>query len=150
MRLNKKTFTVAAFEMALFFWVLESAIHYFVFEEAHFEFIPSEMNELWMRVVIVFLIMLLGVFADALIARIMQKQMEVAHAYNALIQAGNETMDNLLQQMHLFKSEAQRSCDFDKDVLKYYDGAIRQATDLVDRFANVDKALNENNRDDLS
>jgi uncharacterized protein YneF (UPF0154 family) len=149
MRFKNKTFTVAAFEMALFFWVLESAIHYFVFEEENFEFIPSEMNELWMRVVIVFLIMLLGVFADAFIARITQKQMEVAHAYNALIQAGNETMDNLLQQMHLFKSEAQRSCDFNKDVLKYYDGAIQQASDLVERFENVDRALHENSRDGL-
>ena len=148
MNLKKKKFTIAAFEMALFFWVLESAIHYFVFEESHFEFIPSETNELWMRVVIVFLIMILGVFADAFIERIRQRQMEVAHAYNALIQAGNETLDNLVDQMHLFKSEAQRSCDFDKEVLKYYDNAIAQASDLVERFANVDRALNHSNPDE--
>ena len=146
--MKKKTFTIAAFEMALFFWVLESVIHYYVFEEQHFELIPSEPNELWMRVVIVFLIMVLGVFADAFIERIRQKQMEVAHAYNSLIQAGNETLGNLVDQMHLFRSEAQRSCDFDQEVLKYYDNAIDQATEIVERFANVDRALNHSEDDD--
>ena len=140
--MKKRMFTVAAFQMALFFWVIESAIHFFVFEEAQFEFIPSEMNELWMRVVIVFLIMLLGVFADALIDRMVHKQMEVAHTYNSLIQAGNQTLENLVHQMQLFKAEAQRSADFDQDVLKYYDNSIDQASDLIDRFTNVDKALN--------
>ena len=140
--MKKRMFTVAAFQMALFFWVIESAIHFFVFEEAQFEFIPSEMNELWMRVVIVFLIMLLGVFADAFIDRMVHKQMEVAHTYNSLIQAGNQTLENLVHQMQLFKTEAQRSADFDQDVLKYYDNSIDQASDLIDRFTNVDKALN--------
>ena len=147
---KKKRFTIAAFEMALFFWVLESFLHHYVFEEPRFELIPSEMNELWMRIVIVFLIMLLGVFADAFIERILRRQMEVAHAYNSLIQVGNETLDNLLQQMRLFKSEANRSCDFNKDVLKYYDNALTQATDLVESFANVDRALHEKQGDDLS
>ena len=146
--MKKKRFTIAAFETALFFWVLESALHFFVFGEPHFELIPSELNELWMRVVIVFLIMLLGVFADAFIDRMMQKQMAVAQAYNSLIQAGNETLENLVQQMHLFKNEAQRSSDFDKDVLEYYDNAIRQASDLVERFANVDQALNRREADE--
>lgn len=146
--MKNKTFTIAAFQMALFFWVLESVLHYFVFEEPRFELIPSEPNELWMRIVIVFLVMVLGVFADAFIARIEHRQIEVAHAYNALIQAGNETLENLLQQMHLFKSEAQRSCDFDKNVLGYYDNAINQATELVDRLANLDRALNDREADD--
>ncbi len=150
MKFKNKTFTVAAFEMALFFWVLESVLHYFIFEEPAFEFIPSEPNELWMRVVIVFLIMLLGVFADAFIRRVVERQMEVAHAYNSLIQVGNETLENLLQQMNLFKHEAQRSCDFDKDVLGYYDNAITQASELVEKFANVDQALKNKMSDEMS
>ena len=140
--MKKKIFTVAAFEMALVFWFLESAIHYFVFEESHFEFIPSEPNELWMRVVIVFLIMLLGIFADAFIRRIVHNQIKVAHVYNSLIQASNHTLDNLLGQMQLFKLEAQKCKDFDADVIKSYDAAIEHASELKDKLSNVDEALN--------
>ena len=141
--MKDKIFTIAAFEMALFFWIIESVIHYFVFEETHFELIPSEMNELWMRIVIVFLIMLLGVFADAFIRRIIHKQMEVARVYNSLLQASSHTLENLLKQMHLFKVEAEASKDFNPDVIKYYDSSIQQASDLIVKLSNVDKALSE-------
>ena len=148
--MKKKIFTIAAFEMALFFWLLESAIHYFVFEEAHFELIPSELNELWMRIVIVFLIMLLGVFADAFINRIEQRQREVARVYNSLIQAGNSTLVNLVEQMRLFKTEADNCDGFDRNVIRYYDNAIDQASDLIQRFSNVDRALSNRESGDAS
>jgi len=141
--MKNKIFTIAAFEMALFFWILESVIHYFIFEEQNFEIIPSEMNELWMRIVIVFLIMLLGIFADSFINRILHKQMEVARVYNSLIQASSHTLDNLLNQMQLFKMEAETSKDFNRDVIKYYDNSIKQASELIVRLSNVDKALSE-------
>ena len=140
--MKKKMFTIAAIEMALIFWVLESAIHHFIFEETAFEIIPSEPNELWMRIVIVFLIVLLGVFADVFISRIVHNQMKVARVYNSLIQASNQTLDNLLDQMRLFKLEAMKSKDFDRSVLDTYDNAITHATELIERLSNVDKALN--------
>lgn len=141
--MKNKIFTIAAFEMAIFFWILESAIHYFGFEEQRFELIPGEINELWMRLVIVFLIMMLGVFADSFISRILHKQMEVARVYNSLIQASSHTLDNLLNQMRLFKLEAEASKDFNRDVIKYYDNSIKQASDLIERLSSVDKALSE-------
>ena len=141
--MRNRRFTIAAAQMAVFFWVLESAIHFFVFEEPQFELIPGETNEFWMRVVIAFLVLLLGVFADAFVNKIVRRQMEVAHAYNALIQAGTQTMENLVQQMQLFHMEAQKSQDFDPKVLHYFENAVEQASDLIGRFANVDKALNQ-------
>ena len=141
--MKTRRFTIAAVQMAAFFWVLESAIHYYVFEEPRFEIVPSVMNEFWMRIVIVFLIVLLGVFADSFVNRIAYRQMQVAHAYNALIQAGGQTLENLLEQMRLFHNEAKNSDDFDPEVLKYFDTAVVQASDLIRRFSNVDKALND-------
>ena len=134
--------------MAAFFWVLESAIHYYVFEEPRFEIIPGQINEFWMRIVIVFLIVLLGVFADSFVNRMVRRQMQVAHAYNALIQAGSQTLENLLEQMRLFHNEARKSDDFDPEVLKYFDTAVAQGSDLIRRFSNVDKALNESSSTD--
>ena len=144
--MKKKIFTIAALQMSLFFWAIESAIHFFVFNEPRFEIIPGEMNELWMRIVIVFLIMILGVFADAVIVRIRRRQLEVAHTYGSMIQTSRHILINIINQMQLFKLEAQKSKDFDQDVIRYYDSAIKEASDLVDTLSKVREATEEQKR----
>lgn len=135
--MKKRIFTVAAFEMALFFWILESVLHYYVFEEPKFELIPSGDNELWMRVVIVFLIMLLGVFADGFISRVEQEQKKVARMYNSMLHTSRHILSNLLNQMQLFKIEALKTKDFDRDVIAYYDNAMKDASDLLETLSKV-------------
>ena len=144
--MKRKIFTIAALQMSLFFWLLESAIHYFVFNEPQFEVIPGELNELWMRIVIVFLIMVLGIAADAFIFKIERKQMEVANTYNSMIHTTRHILINVVNQMQLFKLEAQKSDDFDKDVIKYYDNAIREASNLVDTLSKVRDITEEQSR----
>ena len=144
--MKKKIFTIAAFQMSLFFWVIESAIHYFVFNESAFEIIPSELNELWMRIVIVFLIMVLGIFADAFIVRIERRQLQVAHTYSSMIHTSRHILVNIVNQMQLFKLEAQKSRDFNQDVIKYYDSAIKEASDLVETLSKVSDVTEEQKR----
>ena len=143
--MKKKMFTVAAVVLALIFWFFDSSVHYFVYDEPQFHFIPDDINELWMRAVIVLLIVLFGVFSDYFTLKIMyrQKQMEVAHIFGSLIHANRDVLDNLLKQMKLFRIEAQKSRDFDRDVIKYYDNAIEQASDLVVTLLKVEEALHE-------
>ena len=62
--MNNKVFTIAGFVLASIFWLFESSVHYLIFEESQFEFIPGELNELWMRIIIFLLIMIFGIFAD--------------------------------------------------------------------------------------
>ena len=143
--MKKKMFTVVAILLALVFWFFDASVHYFIYNEPQFELVPNDINELWMRAVIVSLIILFGVFSDHFTQKIMhrQKQLEVAHIFGSLIHANRDVLDNLLKQMKLFRMEAQKSQDFDRDVIKYYDNAIEQASDLVVTLLKVEQALNE-------
>ena len=137
--MKNKTLTVAACLLATGFWFFDSVVHYFIYDEPSFEFIPSEFNELWMRVVIVLLILLFGIFSDYFTHSIVirDKQLEVARTYNGMIQASLHILVNLLNQMHLFKLEAQKSKDFDREVIKLYDNAIDEASNLVDTLSRL-------------
>jgi len=144
--MKKKMFTIAAIVMALIFWFFDSSIHYFLYGEPQFEMVPADFNELWMRIVIVILIMLFGIFSDFFINKIMykEKQLEVIHIYKSMIHASHDVLNGLLNQMQLFKMEAQKSKDFDRDVIKLYDNAIKQASDLADTFSRIEHMSEEN------
>lgn len=139
MIMKKKIFTVAAIVMALLFWFFDASVHYFLYKEPQFEFIPRDINELWMRTLIVVLIMLFGIFADFFTNKLLykQKQLEVARTYGAMMHASHHILNNLLNQMHLFRIEALKSKDFDRDVIKFYDNAIQEASNLTDTFSKV-------------
>ena len=143
--MKKKLFTIAAFLMAVVFWFFDSFIHHFLYKEPDFHMIPEDFNELWMRTVIVLLIMLFGVFSDYFINKIMfkEKQLEVVYVYNAMIFASHHILNNLLNQMRLFKMEALRSKDFDRDVIALYDNTIKEASDLMDTLSKVKDASEE-------
>ena len=137
--MKNKMLTIAAGLLATGFWFFDSIVHYFIYAEPSFEFIPSDFNELWMRVVIVLLIFLLGIFGDYFTYSILirDKQLEVARTYNGMIQASLHILVNLLNQMHLFKLEAQKRKDFDREVIKLYDNAIDEASNLVDTLSRL-------------
>ena len=136
-------FTVAGFILAIIFWLFESLVHYLIFEESQFEFIPGELNELWMRIIIVLLIFFYGLFVDFFIDRIVHKQLEVARTYTAMISASRHILNNLVNQMHLFKVEAIKSKDFDRDIIKYYDNSINEASSLIDTLSKIEEVANE-------
>lgn len=143
--MKNKMFTIAACVTALVFWFFDSTVHHFLYKEPEFEFIPNDFNELWMRAVIVLLIMLFGIFSDYFINKIMykEKQLEVVYVYNAMIYASHHILNNLLNQMRLFRMEALRSKDFDQDVINLYDNAIKEASDLMDTLSKVKDASEE-------
>lgn len=142
--MKKKIFTIAAFLMALIFWFFDSTVHHFLYKEAQFELVPVDFNELWMRLVIVLLIVFFGIFADFFINKIIFKQLEVVRIYKSMIHASSDVLNGLLNQMQLFKVEAQKSKDFDRDVIKLYDNAIKQASELVDTFSRIKDMSEEN------
>jgi len=136
--MTKVIYTIASCVMAIIFWILESAMHYYVHEEPQFEIIPSEANELWMRIIIVFLIILFGIFSDSFTSMLMRKQLEVARTYNSMLHVSQHIINNLLNQMKLFKMEALNNEGFDRDILKLYDNAINEASDLVNTLSKVE------------
>jgi hypothetical protein len=138
--MKKKIFTIIAFALALIFWFFDSSVHYFLYKEPQFELIPAEFNELWMRTIIVLLVIFFGIFADYFTNSIMyrEKQLEVVHVYNGVLNTSGHVLNNLLNQMQLFKLEALKSKDFDREVIKYYDNAIKEASNLIDTLSRVE------------
>ncbi len=58
--------------LAAGFWVLESAIHAFIFYEGNFlqELVPRDTHEFWMRVLVCALLAAFGVYAQSAVNRI--------------------------------------------------------------------------------
>jgi hypothetical protein len=67
----------------------------------------------------------------------------MAQIYGALIHTSHDILDNLLLQMELFKTEATKSQDFDREIIRYYDNSIAQLSDLVTTLSKVERALKE-------
>ncbi|MCK4839361.1 MAG: hypothetical protein KAS94_11215 [Desulfobulbaceae bacterium] len=139
-------FSVVGIILAVFFWFADSSIHYIFYGEEQFEFIPSDFNELWMRLVIIILVILFGFFTDYHSQKMIskEKQIEALHIYKSTLFASHHILNNLLNQMQLFKFEALRSDDFGKDILDLYDVATDEALSLIEKLSTVQKITGDN------
>lgn len=144
--MKKRKYTIITFIIALIFWFMDAAIHYFVYHEEQFEFMPDDFNELWMRTVIILLVILFGIYADYSTKKLLakEKQLEATRIYNSMIYASQHILNNLLNQMLLFKMEALKSKDFDKEIIVLYDNTIAEAKDLLKRLSQVEQITDEN------
>ena len=131
--MNKYIFTIVSILIALMIWFLESVLHHYVFNESEFELIPSNLNEIWMRAFIIFLVVLFGVFADSFSKKqaAKEKQLESMRIYKSMVDATQHILNNLLNQVQLFKMEAEACKEFNPDVLKEFDGVTNEASGLV-------------------
>jgi len=100
---NKKSrkFTRLGFVVAMLFWLVESVIHRYIFHEATFELIPSEPNEIWMRSLVFFLIIGLGLYADSQTSKIIAKERQKRDVYLATVGSTQHILNNLMNQMQL-------------------------------------------------
>ena len=90
-----------ALAVATLYWIAESMVHRFVFEEEAFELIPLNFNELWMRVLIVVLMICFGVFGDAWSRRLVAKEDEKRQIFIATVSSTQHILNNLLNQIQV-------------------------------------------------
>jgi len=145
-KIRTRAFTIASSIIAAVFWSFDSALHYIIYNDTRFEIIPDDYNELWMRLVIVSLIVLFGIYADAVTRKrmIQEKQLAALQTYNSMICATHHILNNLLNQMQLFRMTALRSTDFDRETIRLYDNAIDEAQDLLGRLSRIENITEEN------
>ena len=138
--MKRRVFTIGTIFIAMVFWFFDASIHYFVYHEEEFEYIPEDFNELWMRCVIIFLMIALGVFADHYSAKMLnaQKQLEASRIYTSMVCASHHILNNLLNQMQLFKIEAQGSKDFNQEIIKLFDNSIDEASELIEKLSRIE------------
>ena len=138
---TKRLFTTISISIALLFWFFDSIVHYFVFSETAFEVLPSDLNELWTRCVIVVLIVAFGVFADRRIG------FEKVDVYRAMLGATNHILRNHLQSMLLFRDEAENCKDYDKYVLELYDQVVDETVEQIRNLDNIQEPNKANIED---
>ena len=136
---NKHFFLKAAIPFALSYWLLDSFAHYFIYGELEFEIIPTDLDELWMRLLIFLLLIIFGIFADYHTNKIFLKNIEKNDVYKTMLNATNHILNNFLQKMMLFRDVANKSKDFDKEIIETYDKVI---SDTVKQIKNLEDIKN--------
>ena len=136
---NMKTykFRIIGLIIAAVYWIVESVIHLIVFNDESFEIIPSKINELWMRSLIVIIILIFSSYVDSYIRKIREKEKEKVDIYNAMLKSCHHIINNFLNQMQIVKMEAEECEGFDKDILDEYDAISDEATSLIKKLESV-------------
>lgn len=144
--MKKYKFSVSAFFFAVIFWFFDSSIHYFTYKEPQFELIPDDFNEFWMRLVIILLIILFGIYTDYSSRKLLieQKKLEASRIYESMIGATHHVLNNHLQQMQYFKIKALKSKGFDQETLDRFDKAISDTSDLIQKLSQVENITEDN------
>lgn len=65
------------------------------------------------------------------------KENEKREIYVSILNASHHILNNLLNQLLLFKIEAERSLDFDKNILRQFNDAFSEAYNHVNNLANI-------------
>jgi hypothetical protein len=148
--MNKVNFTLKATLLSALFWLIESLIHILFFSEGNFEIIPTEDNELWMRVMIVILVISFGIYADFQTKMLLKKEEEKRLIFKATIYSSQHIINNLLNQMQYFRMKADENNAFSSETIKLYDQSLQEGQELMKLLSNVDDLTEENIRMSVS
>jgi hypothetical protein len=135
--MGKNRFTLLGVMLALFYWVAESTIHRFVYLDEVFEIVPSDSNEIWMRIVIVVLIIGFGIFADNRARRIRKKEAEKREVFLATVRSSQHILNNLVNQMQIVLFDSDGRPGLEDETRRLLDRSIRQGKEQVECLSSV-------------
>ncbi len=147
--MEKYNYTIKAIIISVILWLMESVAHRFIFSENVFEILPSETNELWMRIIIVFLVIIFGAYADKHTITLLKKEQEKRIIFNATIGSTQHILNNLLNQMQLPIMLAEQSMPFDSEDMILYKQSIEEGKELVEKLSSVDELTEDNIKDSV-
>jgi len=130
-------FTIMSAVVSALFWLLEAGIHKFIFSEHTFEFIPSDANEIWMRIVIVAILLCFGVYADKQVKVILAKEAEKQKIFYATVSAAQHILNNLLNQVRLAFDEIDETKELDDKTRQYLEQSLAEGEELVTKLSSV-------------
>jgi len=144
---KKHSFLKLAISFALLYWLIESLVHYFWYGELAFEVIPSDTNELWMRVSIFILLAVFSLFADYQSKKSIEKTITRNRDDNiARAKKHWEMVVDSLPQLVMVMDHNARIIRINRTIETWDIGKVNK----VDGLHALDflKCLNENNDDD--
>lgn len=130
----KITLLYAAFGVAWIFFS-DRALELFITNPKLLGEIQTLKGSLYVLVTSIFLYYLI----NCEYKKVQKKEQEKSQIFCATISAVQHVLNNFLNQMMLFKLEAENSQDFDKGVLNIYDKVIDEAAEKVDSLSSVNE-----------
>lgn len=135
--MDRHKFTILGFGLALLYWVAESIIHRFVYAEEFFEVVPSDVNEFWMRLLIIVLIVGFGIFADNRARKIKASEQEKHAVFMATVRSTQHILNNLLNQLQLAFYDLEKEGCLESETRKLLERSIREGKEQVERLSAV-------------
>ena len=148
-RMDRYKFSLLGVGLAFLYWVAESVIHRFVYAEESFEILPSEPNEFQMRLLIILLIIVFGVFADNRARKIRQTESEKREVYIATVRSTQHILNNLMNQMQLAFLDLEKQHCLESDTRKLLERSIREGKEQVERLSSVSEISGESIEDSV-
>lgn len=147
--MKKINYTILSILLAAFLWVIDSTIHRLFFDDAEFEFLPTDINELGMRVAIIFLVVCFGLFADYQTKKILKLEREKYIVYHATVSASQHILNNLLNHMQYFKIKIDESNSLDEETTTLFNESLADAEKLVIKLSTVEELTEDKIKDSV-
>ena len=142
--------TILAVIVAALYWVAESIVHRFIFAEEAFELLPSNVNELAMRIIIVILLICFGIFGDYWSRRLFAIEDEKQQIFIATVSSSQHILNNLLNQIHVVFLEMDDEYRVDEKTREMLKQSLRDAQVQVVRLSAVTNLDEEAIRDSVA
>jgi len=131
-------FTIIITFVAAVYWAFESLIHHFIFLDSYrAAFLPTDGNELWMRLGIVVLIIVFGVYVDIQTGKLLAKEREKKEVFFATVSSTQHILNNLLNQMQIALFGSGGSASMDDETKKMFKQALVEGKNQVTRLSSV-------------
>jgi hypothetical protein len=105
--------------------------------EQSFEIVPSNIDELWMRLLIIGLLIGMGLLADDRAAKILSTEREKRKIFMATISSSQHVLNNLLNQLQLALFEADRVDGLRDETRKLLEQSIKEGKEQIERLSSV-------------
>lgn len=147
--MNRHKFSLMGLGLALLYWFGESGIHRFVYAEEFFEIVPSDVNEFWMRLLIIVLIIGFGFFADNRARKIKRTEREKHQVYVATVRSTQHILNNLMNQMQLAFLDLEKEHCLESETRRLLERSIRESKQQVERLSSVSDISGESIEDSV-
>ena len=147
--MERYKFTLLGIGLAVVYWFAESVIHRFVYAEEFFEFVPSDVNEIWMRLIIIALIVAFGGFADNRARKIAASEQEKREVFIATVRSTQHILNNLMNQLQLVFFDLEKEHCLESETKKLLEKSIREGKEQVERLSSVSDIRSESIEDSV-
>ena len=138
MRFNFFTLSIL---VSVLFWFIESLIHFYIFNEPAFEWIPADRNELWMRSLVCALLIVVGYFAERHVRIREAVHAEKLRTLKATVNTVQDLVGNSLNSLQLICIELESGGVPDKKTLQQIQKMVNESSDKLKKLSEITEVI---------